>query len=510
MKLSQLIKTLSGPMEWVRGSGKDEDPEITAIHCRADAVSAGGLFVAVCGFKTDGHRFVDEAIARGASAVLVSRPVCAKTAVVQVPDTRRALSALAARFYGDPSLDLFMIGITGTNGKTTTSFLIERILIQAGFNTGVIGTINCRYGGKIFENPMTTPESLDFQRILSQMRDSGVTHVVAEISSHAIDLGRIADCWFDVGLFTNLSQDHLDYHRTMDEYWQCKRRFFTEYLAAGPKRDRARAVVNTDHDRGRELARELDLPVICVGRDAACQVQAIEPGFDLSGIRTRIRTPRGTFSLHSPLVGAHNLENILCAAGAAVAAGIENDVIRQGIEAVGCVPGRLEGVPDTLGRFVYVDYAHSPDALENVINTLKPLGGARIICLFGCGGDRDAGKRPLMGQIAARLCDLCVITSDNPRSESPTAIIDQILEGVRKQKDLSPYTPEMLKRGFDRRGYVVVPDRRSAIALAIGVSRPGDVVLLAGKGHETYQLIGARTFDFDDRIEARKVLGKRE
>ena len=507
MKLSQLIKTLSGPVEWIQGAGKDTDPEITAIHCRADAVSDGGLFVAVCGFKADGHDFIEEAVARGASAMVVSRPVHAKTPVVQVSDTRRALSELSARFYGDPSLDLFMIGITGTNGKTTTSFLIEQTLIQAGFNTGVIGTINFRYGGKIFQNPMTTPESLELQRILSQMRDGGVTHVVAEISSHAIDLGRIADCWFDVGVFTNLSQDHLDYHRTMEAYWECKRRFFTRYLAAGPKKNRARAVVNIDHDRGRELAREITLPVIRVGRDAASQVQALEAEFDLSGIRTRIRTPRGTFSLHSPLVGAHNLENILCAVGAAAASGIENEVIRQGIESVGCVPGRLEGVPDSLGRFVYVDYAHSPDALENAINTLKPLGGARMICLFGCGGDRDAGKRSLMGRIAARLCDLCVVTSDNPRSESPTAIIDQILEGVRKQRDLFSYTPEMLKRGFDRRGYVVEPDRRSAIALAIGASRTGDVVLLAGKGHETYQIIGTRTFAFDDRIEARNALG---
>lgn len=507
MKLSQLIKTLSGPVEWIQGAGKDADPEITAIYSRTDAVCAGGLFVAICGFKADGHHFVEEAMGRGASAVVVSRPVRATIPAVQVPDTRRALSELSARFYGDPSLDLFMIGITGTNGKTTTSFLIEQILIQAGFNTGVIGTINFRYGGKIFQNPMTTPESLELQRILSQMRDGGVTHVVAEISSHAIDLGRIADCWFDVGVFTNLSQDHLDYHRTMEAYWECKRRFFTWYLAAGPKKNRARAVVNIDHDPGRELAREITLPVIRVGRDAASQVQALEAEFDLSGIRTRIRTPRGTFSLHSPLVGAHNLENILCAVGAAVASGIENEVIRQGIESVGCVPGRLEGVPDSLGRFVYVDYAHSPDALENAINTLKPLGGARMICLFGCGGDRDAGKRSLMGRIAARLCDLCVVTSDNPRSESPTAIIDQILEGVRKQGGLFSYTPEMLKRGFDRRGYVVEPDRRSAIALAIGASRTGDVVLLAGKGHETYQIIGTRTFAFDDRIEARNALG---
>lgn len=510
MKLSQLIKTLSGPVEWVQGAGKDEDPEITAIHCRADAVSRGGLFVAICGFKADGHRFVEEAIARGASAVVASRPVYTKTPVIQVADTRRALSTLAARFYGDPSLNLFMIGITGTNGKTTTSFLIEQILIQAGFNTGVIGTINFRYGGEIFQNPMTTPESLDFQRILSQMRESGVTHVVAEISSHAIDLGRIADSWFDVGVFTNLTQDHLDYHRSMEAYWECKRRFFTQYLASGPKKNRARAVVNIDHVRGRELAQGVTLPVIRVGHDAASQVQALETKLNLSGIQTRIRTPRGTFELHSSLVGAHNLENILCAAGAAVAAGIENEAIRKGIEAVGCVPGRLEGVPDSLGRFVYVDYAHSPDALENVIKTLRPLGGARMICLFGCGGDRDAGKRPLMGQIAARLCDLCVITSDNPRSESPMAIIDQILEGVRKQTDLFPYTSEMLKRGFDRRGYVVEPDRRSAISLAIGASRTGDVVLLAGKGHETYQIIGARTFDFDDRIEARNALGAHE
>jgi UDP-N-acetylmuramyl-tripeptide synthetase len=505
VKLSELIEAAK-PLCIDEGAFENAtDPEITSVHYRAQDVRPGGLFVAIAGHAADGHDFIDAAIKKGAVAVVSQRELKSNILNIQVADTRQALAEIAAGFYGRPSEQLKVIGITGTNGKTTTAYLVEGILQQAGYVAGVIGTINYRYAGKIFDNPITTPESLDLQRILADMLQAGVTHVVMEVSSHAIDLYRIGSCWFDVAVFINLSQDHLDFHGNMESYWTSKKRLFSEYLITGPKKDRALAVINCNSAEGQELADNLQVPVIKAGSGPNNTVRAASAQCDLNGIAGEIAMPGGKFDFKSPLVGEHNLENILCAVGVGSTLNLAAHDLKSGIDAVGSIPGRLERIENDTRRYVYVDYAHTPDALENVIRALRAVTADRIICVFGCGGDRDREKRPLMGAIAARLCDLAVVTSDNPRTEEPMAIINQILEGTLKIKRRH-YSSAELKTGFDEKGYVVEADRKRAIQLGISVSRTGDTVLIAGKGHETYQILGTSTIAFDDREEARKAL----
>jgi UDP-N-acetylmuramyl-tripeptide synthetase len=494
------------------------DREISSIHHRAQEVLPGGMFVAIEGQTADGHDYIEQALENGAVAIVVQKKpgqsvkseVIAGTedkypVIIQVPDSRMALADLAACFYHNPSEHMYLIGITGTNGKTTVAYLIESILLRAGFNVGVIGTINYRYANKAFPNPMTTPESLDLQRILSEMLQAGVTHIVMEASSHAMDLYRIKGCRFDVAVFTNLSQDHLDYHGDMQSYWSSKKRLFTEYLINGSQNDDAVAVINCDDARGKELAGILSVKVIKTGSAPEYEIKAETSRYGLVGTNGRVSIPRGSFDFKTPLVGIHNLENILSACGAATALNLAPHTIKAGIEALTAIPGRLESIENSNGRFVYVDYAHTPDALENAVSALKAIAPARIICVFGCGGGRDKKKRPMMGEIVTRLCDLSVVTSDNPRSEDPATIIDQILPGIGPASRYR-YSAEDLKTGFDKKGYTVEPDRSRAINLAIRVSRPDDAVLIAGKGHETYQILGDTTIDFDDREEARKAL----
>ncbi len=515
MKLARLI----GDMRISRLNGRptrrqgdavpflQPNPDITSLHSRAQNVKPGGLFVAIQGFAADGHDYVEQALANGAAAVVAQKAVELSSGVplILVEDSRKALATLAASFYGHPSEKLVMVGITGTNGKTTTSYLVERILSAAGFTPGVIGTVNYRYAGQVYDNPVTTPESLDLQRILHRMLAVGVTHVIIEVSSHALDLHRVDDCWMDVGVFTNLSQDHLDYHKDMETYWGCKKKLFSDILRSGPKRMRAAAVINRNDPRGEELIGIAGLRIITAGDAQGNTVRSDIHRQDLSGIAGRIHTPAGSFDFRSPLVGRYNCENIHCAAGVAVALGISMPAIKAGIETTAVIPGRLEPVPNQGGRFVYVDYAHTPDALRNVLTALTAIADRRVLCVFGCGGDRDRGKRPQMGQIAAQICDLTVVTSDNPRSEPPLAIIDQILAGTR-QVCRREYRAAELSNGTPEKGYTVEPDRRKAIRLAIAASRPGDTVLIAGKGHETYQILGGKTIAFDDRSVAAQAL----
>jgi len=502
VKLSHLLKSIT--VKSVFGKKKEDamdKAEVVSIHYKAQDVKQGGMFVAIQGHVTDGHDYIDAALANGASAIITQKPVDRDSIIIEVEDTRKALSAMSAAFYGNPSEDLFLIGITGTNGKTTTAYLIESILLKAGFRVGVIGTINYRYSGKTFNSPVTTPESLDLQRIFAEMLNQGITHVVLEVSSHAIDQHRIANCWLDVGVFTNLTRDHLDYHGDMDSYWSCKKRLFTENLMSGPPKGRTLAVINCDDTRGKELAWEL--------KDESSKVEVFELSDNMirpsnikcepSGIAGRLSTIKGEFDFKASLVGKHNLKNIISATGVGIALNLPLDVIKAGIEDVTRIPGRLEAIPNTAGRFVYVDYAHTPDALENVLSSLRSIAQGRIICVFGCGGDRDKGKRHQMGEIAGRLSDITVITSDNPRTEAPMDIIAQVLDGMRKTsmgEDL----------GGGEKGYVVEPDRKKAIELAVTISRADDIVLIAGKGHETYQIIGNKTISFDDRKEAETAL----
>lgn len=530
MKLSELAKAVDPQkiysLQTERRAWRQPDPanlpvrEIKTIHYRAQEVQPDGMFVAIEGQTADGHDYIGQALGNGAAVIVVQKnpgqsfvpgdlagagdknPV-----IIQVPDTRMALADLAACFYHNPSENLYLIGITGTNGKTTVAYLIESIWLAAGFQVGVIGTINYRYANKVFPNPMTTPESLDLHRILSEMLQAGVTHVVMEASSHAMDQYRIRGCRFDAAVFTNLSQDHLDYHGDMQSYWSSKKRLFTEYLIHESPKNNLAAIINCDDPRGRELADVLSVNVIKTGSAPEFDIKAETSRYELVGTNGRLSIPQGSFDFKTPLVGTHNLENILSASGAAAATNIAPETIKAGIESLAAIPSRLESIENSSGRFVYVDYAHTPDALNNAVSALKAIAPARIICVFGCGGDRDQEKRPMMGEIAGRLSDLAVVTSDNPRSEEPAAIIDQILPGVTRSAERR-YTSEELQIGFEQKGYTVEPDRRRAIGLAIKASEPNDAVLIAGKGHETYQIIGNETIDFDDREEARKALAK--
>jgi len=507
MKLADLISNVGTLPDGCKAADPQAacNPEIKAITCRAQEVAPGGLFVAVKGFTADGHDYIDQAVAQGASAVVCEQPAKVDIATLVVKNSRRALAELAAAFYGHPSREMTVIGITGTNGKTTTSYLVESVLQAAGLSVGVIGTINYRFGGRVFDNPVTTPESIDLQRILFDMRVAGVSHVAMEVSSHALDLYRVHQCHFDLGVFTNFTQDHLDFHKDMDRYWACKRKLFNELLPVSVGRLHLRAVLNTAVPKGQELAQEMTLPFISCGEHPDDDLRALSAQFDLDGISARIGTPQGEMDIMSPLVGRHNLENILNAIGVGIALELPPSTIAAGIHALENVPGRLERVANAHQRFVYVDYAHTPDALENSLLALRALTADRIICVFGCGGDRDRAKRPKMGAIAARLSDLMVVTSDNPRTEPPRQIIEEIVAGVRQECRLE-YSPAVLNQGFMACGYAVIEDRREAIKTALAASRPGDALLIAGKGHEPYQIVGRERLPFDDRLEAEAAL----
>jgi UDP-N-acetylmuramoyl-L-alanyl-D-glutamate--2,6-diaminopimelate ligase len=507
LNLAQLIKILEIPSEFIADfNSHDLTEPITSIHYSSKEVRPSGLFVAIKGFKADGHDFIPQAVQNGATIIVAQKPVVTHVPVLVVPNSRKALSTIAAEFYGNPAQSLQLVGITGTSGKTTVTYLLEKILSKAGYRCGVIGTINYRYNEKIYPNPVTTPESLDLQRILSKMRAAGISHVVMEVSSHALDLHRVDHCWFDVAVFTNLTQDHLDYHRCLKDYWECKKRLFYNHLKPLNKNKiKAQAVINCDNNYGQSLYQELPYPKFSTGVIETADIRAIQLQMSQAGIRVTIKTFLGDLKISSFQVGKHNLENLLSAAGAAVAMGIGLDAIKSGIEGLICVPGRLESVPNDKDRFVYVDYAHKPDALSNTLNTLRSLLSARLICVMGCGGNRDKTKRPLMGEIAGRLADLTIITSDNPRNEPPQEIILQIAAGIPKANGRS-FTAEEILSGFNEKGFVIEPDRRKAIRLAVAASKPFDTILIAGKGHENYQIIGSKTVPFDDVVEAKTAL----
>lgn len=501
MKISDLFSPANSLEELIsEGTALSQGSlEIRDIHYRSDAVQPGDLFVAIPGLATDGHLFAKDAASRGAAFLVAERPVPeAGLPTVLVKDSRKALAALAAVFYGFPARDLTLIGITGTNGKSTTTHLLESILQKAGHNTGVMGTIDWHYPGYREKSSVTTPESRDLQARLAQMRDAGVSHVVMEVSSHAACLNRIAYAPFDLAVFTNLSQDHLDYHGSMEAYWQCKRGFLEDVLDGVHGKKNAQLVLNIDDPAGETLLNHC-LPrtggrrLISTGRHPDAVIRPGHTRFSLSGIRCTLATPEESFAISSPMAGAFNLENILSATGAAVALGIPGDRIKEALESPLSVPGRLERIPDTRGRFVFVDYAHTPDALQKALQTLKDAAEGRLIVVFGCGGNRDRSKRPLMGGLAASLADICILTSDNPRKEDPDVILQDILEGIPSRRDV-----------------FVEKDRRTAIFMAIHLAHPGDTILIAGKGHEDYQIIGDRVLRFDDRIVAREALASHD
>ncbi len=459
-------------------------------------VRRNDCFVAVPGFKSDGRRFVAQAVERGASLVVTEgeAPAAPAVATVLVPSARAALGRLADAYYGHPSRDLTLVGITGTNGKTTTSYLVEALLRALGLRTGVIGTIQYVLGGERRPAGQTTPEALALQSMLARMRDHGVRGVAMEVSSHALALARVDELAFDVAVFTNLTQDHLDFHGTFDAYRAAKRHLF-ELLSRSTK-TRPIAVVNADDPSGAAMTRGLPLPVLTFGLGAGADIRALRHESTLTGIRLIAVTPRGQLQLASPLIGEHNVMNLLGAIATGIVLGLEDGAIVRALGDVGGVPGRFEQVRAGQPFLVVVDYAHTPDALERVLVTARKLTPGRLGVVFGCGGDRDRGKRPIMGEIAVRLCDRVWVSSDNPRSEPPEAIIAEVVAGVRRVA------------GAEHR-WAADPDRRAAIAQALGWARAGDTVVIAGKGHETYQLVGSDVLPFDDRAVAHEILRER-
>lgn len=493
MKLTDLLKS-SGiePPAWLR---ETTDPEVTSVSSRAQTVQPGAVFIAVRGFTADGHAFVGQAFENGCTAAICEKMIPGFERIILVDNSRRAMAAVASAFTGHPSREMTLIGVTGTNGKTTVTYLLESILTAAGYHPGVIGTINIRYRGEIHDNPVTTPDAIDLQHTLARMKTAGITHVIMEVSSHGIDLHRIDGCHFDVGIFTNLSQDHLDYHPDMAHYFACKKRFFTDHLA----RTGRAAVINMADPKGPEIAKDIPIPVLGTGIGKDFQVRAERIVDRIDGLTADLIMDRVPIHMTSPLTGRFNLENILSAAGAAHALGIAHEKIRAGIRDCTVIPGRLEKVDNRLDRHIFVDYAHTPDALAAILETLATRAPSRIITVFGCGGDRDRKKRPLMGQTAETFSNIIIVTSDNPRSEPPDRIISDILEGI----SCPPYTGGTPGTSC---AFIVEPDRRKALETAVALSAPADIILAAGKGHETYQITNTGTIHFDDREVLEKAV----
>jgi UDP-N-acetylmuramyl-tripeptide synthetase len=467
------------------------DLDIAGVRDDSRAVAAGDLFVATRGQTVDGHAYVGAAAERGAVAYVVADDVPAPTGGVRVRvrDTAAALARVAANFFGRPADALTLIGVTGTNGKTTTTFLAESLARAVGV-PGVITTVTYRFGTVARPAPFTTPTPLVLHGTLAEMRAAGVTHVAMEASSHALELHRLDGVRFRVGAFTNLTQDHLDFHGTMDAYREAKARLFRDHLTPD-----GAGVINLDGDGGPWMLGEVRGRALGVSARGAAgaAVRAVRAAQTVDGIVADFATPLGNVSVRSPLIGAFNLENLAVAVGIGVALDLAPDAIARGLQAVTGVPGRLERVPNDRGLGVFVDYAHTPDALERVMAALRPITRGRLIVVFGCGGDRDKTKRPIMGRLVARDADLPIVTSDNPRTEDPGSILDMIVGGVREERP---------------REFLVEIDRRAAIAEAIARARPGDVVLIAGKGHEDYQIVGQVKHHFDDREEAAAALAK--
>lgn len=498
MELRELLESIS-----VADSHGDTSVVITSLTCDSRAVTAGTLFFALRGSQTDGHRFIAAAEAAGAAAVILEDPAYAPTSIpwTVVGDGRAVMGRLASRFNGEPTLSRPLIGITGTNGKTTTTYLIEAMLGAAGYPAAVLGTISYRFGSVIIPASHTTPESTELQGAFRQLGEAGARSYVMEVSSHALEQKRVDGCHFDVGIFSNLTRDHLDYHGTMENYLAAKSRLFAELLTPSPEKSRRRAVINLDDPYGAELAARAVCPVLTFGSAAQCDIHPVQVSSSVAGISATVATPVGSMSFTSQLLGRFNLANILAAIAAGVALELPLSAITHGIEHHTTVPGRMERVTNQHGITCLVDYAHTGDALENVLTTVQEIATARIITVFGCGGDRDNGKRPIMGAIAAARSDLAIVTSDNPRTEDPQGILEQIRSGITPLQ-LREYTRQELTEAGVIKGFTVVENRRDAIRLAIAVAQPGDIVMLAGKGHEDYQIIGTTKYHFDDREEA--------
>ncbi|MFH1282915.1 MAG: UDP-N-acetylmuramoyl-L-alanyl-D-glutamate--2,6-diaminopimelate ligase [bacterium] len=478
--------------------------EITGIKADSRKISRGDIFVAIIGEHHDGASFIKDAISKGAAAVLIDKKQYSKdkfhsintVPILSTSSLSSVMATLANRVYDNPSKKMNVVGITGTNGKTTVCYLLESVFKAIGKNTGVIGTINYRYGNKIVAAPNTTPQSADLQSLLKEMHDNSVSNVFMEVSSHALSLNRVSGVDFDLAVFTNLTGEHLDFHKTMDDYFNAKKSLFTKYLAMNAKNSKKInkcAIINSDDEWGKKLIASITIPHLSYGIHKGSELCAHIAHSDVRGVSLEIEYNKKKYQLHIKLLGEHNVYNVLAALGASIKLGLQPKEAIPGLRKLQSIPGRMERITNKDKYDVIVDYAHTDDALGKALKCIRSLKPARIITVFGCGGNRDTDKRPRMGIIASKLSDWVVVTSDNPRDEDPRLIMNQIEQGIKS---------------INKNNYSLIEDREEAIKCAINNAKCGDIILLAGKGHETCQIIGDKRIDFDDRLIARKYIKK--
>ncbi|WP_166243824.1 UDP-N-acetylmuramoyl-L-alanyl-D-glutamate--2,6-diaminopimelate ligase [Paenibacillus turpanensis] len=484
-----------GDLLYVSRITGDSTVSFNGIATDSRKVAAGQLFICLPGHTVDGHQYAPDAVAQGAAALVVERELELDVPQLIVPDARYAMAVIANHYYQYPSRSVNVIGVTGTNGKTTTTYLIEKILEDHGARVGLMGTIRVKIGDVSYEAERTTLDAADLQHNLRKMADAGCTYCVMEVSSHALEQGRVKGVRFRTAVFTNLTQDHLDYHQTMENYREAKGLLFSRLGnsdAADPA-DRRCAVLNADDPASAYFAGLTSAQLITYGVDRTADVRALDVKLSAQGVEFIMSTFAGEVPMRLNMLGKFNVYNALAAAAAALAEGVPLEHIKASLESIPGVEGRVEAVNEGQSFAVLVDYAHSPDGLQNVLSTVKEFAEKRIITVFGCGGDRDRTKRPIMGRIAAEYSDYVIVTSDNPRSEEPNAILKDIEQGIAEY-------------GYPKQRYELIEDRRQAIEKAIEMAGPEDVVLIAGKGHETYQIIQGVTHDFDDRVVAANAI----
>ena len=467
-------------------SDKSCDVNVTGIAYDSRNVSEGNVFVCVKGFETDGHKYAKSAEKNGAAIIIAEDKIDVSVPVIYVENSRIAVAELACKYYGNPSEKFKLVGVTGTNGKTTITYLLKSILEAAGIHAGVIGTNQNIIGDKVLvtqSTTPTTPNALELQQLFAEMAQGGAQCVVMEVSSHALELERVHGCHFDVGIFTNLTQDHLDFHKTMENYLNAKAKLF---------KISDKGVVNFDDEGGKSIAKRGECEILTVGLHDDSKLYAKNIESSARGVKFDVVYDSKTYNMELAIPGKFSVYNAICAIGGGIQLGIDMETIKNGLKNATGVMGRVEVVPTDTDYTVIIDYAHTPDGLENIISAVKDFAIGRVITLFGCGGDRDNTKRAVMGEIAGRLSDYSIITSDNPRTEDPLQIISMIEEGMKKTDG----------------DYTVISDRREAIGYALDFAKKDDVIILAGKGQETYQIIGKEKYDFDERVEVYKHLNK--
>jgi UDP-N-acetylmuramoyl-L-alanyl-D-glutamate--2,6-diaminopimelate ligase len=481
MKLSEVVRGID-----ILGRYGNMEVDIKDVVYDSRKVSPGCLFICITGFKVDGHKYIEDAVKKGAVAAMIEKDVEVEgITVIKVADTRKSMPMIGSNYYMHPTDTLKLIGVTGTNGKTTTTYLIKSILEQAHKKASTIGTISIKIGNEEVASSRTTPESVDLQQLFREMLNKDMEYTVMEVSSHALDLGRVDNCRFRIGIFSNLTQDHLDYHKNFDNYREAKKQLFYKTTHAN--------IINIDDMHGRIIAddiKDLKTTLITYGIDHNADIMAKNIEIDAKGIKFTLATPKYCIDIQNKTPGRFSVYNCLAAAAAAYAEGIDKDIIREGLYNLSKVPGRAEVVNIDKPYTVIIDYAHSPDSLENILKSVRQYAKGKIITVFGCGGDREKEKRPIMGEVAGKLSDYCVVTSDNPRSEEPESIINQIEQGISSTNC----------------DYICIENRRDAIKYALTIARNDDIVLLAGKGHETYQVLKDGTIHFDEREVIRELI----